>query len=137
MARVKGATITDQAAHHLFDAEGYRMAYPVICPRCNRELEVEYHEERLYSVACPGCETITLAKARSPYEAAEKVGIIARSAEEYHEDYGPVLWWHFPIEEPPEVGHPDSYDRYGTPVISEYHTHWTPIPIPNEPKMED
>lgn len=136
MEKEKGATATDRAAHHLFDTKEHRMPYPVICPRCNRELNVAYHEERLYTVECPGCETITLAKARNPYEAAAKVGIIARTIEEYHEDYGSVLWWHFPIEEPPEVGTPDSFDRYGTPTVSEYHTHWTPIPIPTRSLWE-
>lgn len=132
MAREKGATTTDKAAHRAFDLAGlHGMPYPVICPRCNSELLVAYHEEQLYSVRCTRCETVTLVKARNPYAAAGKVGIIARPAEEYHEDHGAVLWWHFPIEEPPEVGTPDCCDRYGNPVISEYHTHWTPIPIPS------
>ncbi len=138
MAREKGATAADKAAHRLFDTKlPNRQSFPVICTRCNRELNVAYHEERLYSVECSGCETVTLVKARSPYEAAEKVGIIARPAEEYHEDYGDVLWWHFPIEEPPEVGTPNTFDRYGHPIVTEYHTHWTPLPIPSEPTKED
>jgi hypothetical protein len=43
---------------------------------------------------------------------------------EWHEDTGPVLWWHFPIEEPPYVGTPldDAWPGY--------HTHWTPIQVP-------
>jgi hypothetical protein len=27
-------------------------------------------------------------------------------AREYHEDMGAVLWWRFPVEEPPYVGSP-------------------------------
>lgn len=127
---------TDRCAHKIFSALPPRRASGAICPHCGTQLAVAYHEERLYSVECCNCKTITLVKARNPYEAAEKVGIVARPAEDYHEDYGDVLWWHFPIEEPPEVGTPDTYDRYGRPVITEYHTHWTPIPIPNEPKEE-
>src|SRR5436305_1074712 len=30
----------------------------------------------------------------------------ARAIAEYHEDMGDVLWWKFPIEEPPYVGSP-------------------------------
>lgn len=129
--------IIDDAAHALFDADLIRLDRNAICMRCGNELATAYHEARLYSVECCNCKTITLVKARNPYEAAEKVGVIARPAEEYHEDYGSVLWWKFPIEEPPVVGTQDSYDRYGDPIVKEYHTHWSPIPIPREPKRED
>ena len=54
----------------------------------------------------------------------------ARPLEEWHEDYGNVLWWKFPIEEPPYVGSP--LDENWTA----YHTHWTPIVIPQPPKGE-
>jgi len=69
----------------------------------------------------------------------------ARTLAEWHEDHGPVLWWRFPIEEPPYVGTP--LDRghtvelhtqdSPTPRIATrtsiggwpgYHTHWTPLP---------
>lgn len=52
---------------------------------------------------------------------------IPRPINEWHEDKGDVLWWSFPIEEPP---------YYGSPVDSDwpdYHTHWTPLIIPEEP----
>ena len=137
MARVKGASIADQAAHRIYDEIVIPRNHGGLCVRCGAELITAYHEERLYSVRCKKCETVTLVKARDPYEAEEKVGIFARPAEEYHEDYGPVLWWHFPIEEPPEVGWQDSYDQYGNPIVTEYHTHWTPLPIPSEPKREE
>lgn len=137
MAREKGATTTDKAAHRVYDTTlPNRQKFPILCPRCGMELSVAYHEERLYSVQCGKCRTVTLVKSGNPYTAAMRVGIVARTAEEYHEDRGPVLWWHFPIEEPPEVGTPDTYDRYGASVISEYHTHWTPIPIPSKPAWE-
>lgn len=71
-----------------------------------------------------------------------------RPIAEYHEDMGPVLWWKFPIEEPPYVGAPN---HLGFTVEAElvlrkhrkqqtrgirmmvggwpgYHTHWTPLP---------
>ena len=53
-----------------------------------------------------------------------------RPLEEWHEDYGDVLWWKFPIEEPPYVGSPLDEKWHG------YHTHWTFIPIPQTPKGE-
>lgn len=49
-----------------------------------------------------------------------------RPLEEWGEDYGDVLWWKFPIEEPPYVGSPLDERWPG------YHTHWTPIPVPKE-----
>lgn len=85
----------------------------------------------------------------------------ARPLAEWHEDDGPVLWWKFPIEEPPYVGTPLDL---GFEVVIEthiwtseseskddpsgvrkffvggwpgYHTHWTPLPhVPAEPKVE-
>jgi hypothetical protein len=47
----------------------------------------------------------------------------------YHDDDGPVLWWRFPIVEPPYCGRPDDSDW---PESDDY-THWTPIPIPESP----
>ena len=52
----------------------------------------------------------------------------ARLLEEWHEDIGDVLWWKFPIEEPPYVGSPLDCAWTG------YHTHWTPIICPEPPK---
>ena len=73
----------------------------------------------------------------------------ARPISEYHEDMGPVLWWKFPVDEPPYVGSPldsglpvettirDSVRDYtythfhgGWPG---YHTHFTPIEMPDVP----
>lgn len=53
-----------------------------------------------------------------------------RPLEEWWEAYGDVLWWKFPIEEPPYVGSPLDENWPG------YHTHWTPIPLPQPPKGE-
>lgn len=50
-----------------------------------------------------------------------------RAAVEWHEDYGSVIWWTFPISEPPWVGTPLHSDWPG------YHTHWTPIFMPSGP----
>lgn len=51
----------------------------------------------------------------------------ARPIGEYHEDVGPVLWWTFPITEPPYVGSPLDCEWPG------YHTHFTEIPLPEKP----
>ena len=64
--------------------------------------------------------------------------------DEWNEDIGDVLWWIFPINEPPYVGTPlDSgravevtiRDSVGDYTYSQnvggwpgYHTHWTPLP---------
>lgn len=49
-----------------------------------------------------------------------------RRLAEYHEDLGAVLWWRFPVDEPPYVGTPGDSDWPG------YHTHWTAILCPEE-----
>ena len=54
----------------------------------------------------------------------------ARPLEEWGEDYGDVLWWKFPIEEPPYVGSPLDLNWPA------YHTHWTLIVMPQPPKGE-
>lgn len=48
--------------------------------------------------------------------------VVARPLEEWHEDFGDVVWWVFPIREPAWIGTPndDSWPNY--------HTHWTPHP---------
>lgn len=43
---------------------------------------------------------------------------------EWDEDFGAVLWWKSPIDEPPYAGTPLDCDWPG------YHTHWTIIPVP-------
>lgn len=45
----------------------------------------------------------------------------------WHEDFGDVLWWKFPIEEPPYCGTPLDDD------FPDYVTHWTRFAIPKEP----
>jgi hypothetical protein len=66
-----------------------------------------------------------------------------RLLEEWSEEDGPVLWWRFPVDEPPYVGTP--FDLGFTVEIHSvdgvaargniggwrgYHTHWTRIPLP-------
>jgi hypothetical protein len=47
---------------------------------------------------------------------------VAIPGERYHEDDGPVLWWRFPVDQPPYAGTPNDSDWPG------YHTHFTPLP---------
>ena len=73
-----------------------------------------------------------------------------RPLSEWHEDIGDVLWWSFPIQEPPYIGTP--FDLGQTVEVSMhdfngkhighmnaevggwpgYHTHWTPLPDSKE-----
>lgn len=76
MARAKGATKTDQAAHRLYDSTvpfNQGTNYGGKCRRCGTKLLTAYHEERLYSVRCTTSETVTLVKADNPYGAEEQV----------------------------------------------------------------
>lgn len=79
MARTKGGTHADKAAHLLFDVAcgalngtGGRN-YGHHCPRCGTILLTAYHEERLYSVHCPTCCVVSLVKARNPTAAEAQV----------------------------------------------------------------
>ncbi len=72
-----------------------------------------------------------------------------RPFSEWHEEIGDVLWWKFPITEAPYVGTPldlgqtvevtlrahnvDKLMRATVGGWPGYHTHWTPIPLPEEP----
>ncbi|MBR5889130.1 MAG: hypothetical protein IKY92_03720 [Akkermansia sp.] len=64
----------DRAAHGLYSLRLIRRPAPAYCRRCGRILETAYHEDRLYSVACTDCKTVTLVKARNPAAAAQIVG---------------------------------------------------------------
>ena len=63
-----------------------------------------------------------------------KVGMDARRARprcEWHEDIGPVLWWKFPVDEPPYCGTPLDAEWAG------YHTHWSPLIVPEQPIKDE
>lgn len=126
----------DAAAHRMHDDFLLRRNYGGKCPRCGTDLKTAYHEDRLYSVQCQKCETVTLVEARNPREAETKVGIVARPAEEWHEDYGDALWWSFPVEEPPYHGSPICYHADGRPTVPDWCTHWTPYFVPSDPDRE-
>jgi hypothetical protein len=52
-----------------------------------------------------------------------------RSASEWHDDFGDVLWWRLPIQEAPYVGSPLECGWF-----ADFYTHWTPLPKVKEPK---
>ncbi len=136
MRREKGASELDKTAHRIYDfatgkSEGWYET-DVICPRCGRELETSYCEERVYMVRCKHCKTVAITEGNSPKGAAEKIGIVALPADDWHEDYGDCLWWSFPIEEPPYLGSPISFDRYGDDTVPKWCTHFTKIYMPTE-----
>jgi len=75
----------------------------------------------------------------------------ARPRSEWHEDIGVVLWWEFPVVEPPYIGTPNDTGRpvlmmlrterdqreHQIPQMTVmiggwpgHHTHWTPLPEP-------
>lgn len=74
-----------------------------------------------------------------------------RHISEWTEETGPVLWWKFPLNEPPYVGTPldlghtvemlaranniDKLMRFTVGGWPGYHTHWTPIPAPISPDV--
>ena len=64
--------------------------------------------------------------------------ITPRPLAEWFEDDGVVLWWRFPIEEPPYVGTPldDDWPVMATATggTTNYATHWTRLLIPEEPR---
>lgn len=47
--------------------------------------------------------------------------------DEWHEGYGDVLWWRFPIVEPPHLGSPLETDWKDG-----YYTHWTEFAVPEK-----
>lgn len=54
-----------------------------------------------------------------------------RPAWQWHEDMGPALWWKFPIEETPYIGTPLDLD-----FDPNYYTHFSPLPVPEQPKED-
>ena len=71
----------------------------------------------------------------------------ARPRAEWSPDVGTVLWWKFPIDEPPYVGSPldlgqaveihTHHGAIGSGMVGGwpvYHTHWTPLPEVAEPQ---
>lgn len=64
---------------------------------------------------CDACATVEVAMTRTRQ---------ARERDEWGEEDGPVLWWRFPVTEPPYCGTPLDDD------FPEYVTHWTTFEVP-------
>lgn len=64
-------------------------------------------------------------------KAAPTPEITARTIEEWHEEIGDVLWWMFPIQEPPYCGNPLDSDWL------DCYTHWTPFECPDAPAPKE
>lgn len=47
-----------------------------------------------------------------------------RHIDDWHEEHGDVLWWRFPVIEPPYLGSPLSENWPGD------YTYWTPLAVP-------
>jgi hypothetical protein len=54
----------------------------------------------------------------------------AQPLDQWHEAEGDVLWWKFPVSEPPYVGSPLDTGWPG------YYTHWTRIALPDGPDRQ-
>lgn len=59
---------------------------------------------------------------QAPHPVTQETRLVARPLTDWHEDYGFVTWWKFPVSEPSYIGSPLCSDWPG------YHTHWTPHP---------
>lgn len=64
------------------------------------------------------------------WDAMEETNRHPRPIDEWHEEIGDVLWWTFPVQEPPYCGTPID-DNW-----PDYHTHWTPIIAPEKPNKQ-
>ena len=99
-------------------AQGWRVVCAVLASEVHR---LRDHSARILGMVEPsGREEIEVLKAT--LEQAKTM----RPLDDYHEDYGYVLWWVSPVCEPPYCGTPNDSDWPG------YHTHWTPLITPDE-----
>jgi len=55
---------------------------------------------------------------------------ILRPRSEYHEDFGIVLWWRLPVQEPPLVGMNMDNEVGALEDYPDGPTHWSPLPDP-------
>jgi len=89
-------------------------SFPPIHPEAQNLSAIEYSR------------VLEIRKARAVLQLAGHPAVEPVSVIEWHGDIGNVLWWRFPIEEPPYVGSPLDTDWPG------YHTHFTLLPLPQE-----
>jgi hypothetical protein len=130
---------------HLRDWASRHAAASDVCAEALAEierLEAELDEERRdYGAVCEALECVDSAEGHGPvYPDADTVCVairemrrelndysdvrIERERDAWHEEDGPVLWWKFPVVEPPYAGTPLDDD------FPEYVTHWTRVQTP-------
>lgn len=80
-----------------------------------------------YRTAAPALAA-EVERLRAEVERDKCAAIVPRPGAEWDEDMGPVLWWKFPIIEPPYVGSPLDDD------FPPHVTHFTPILLPEMPE---
>lgn len=103
------------------------------CPYCGRRLWTEYIEGARYLVKCDIKCRIVYVWAGSPWEALEEVGVRLRPRDEWHEDYGQVMWWNTsnPEEPPQYIGGCLDY-----PEMPAEYQWWAPFPHISVPTPE-
>lgn len=79
----------------------------------------DYESAHWQSEGLPVARAIVAAGWRPP--------LVLHKREDWHEDHGDVVWWWFPIVEPPYVGTPMDSDWPGC------HTHWSALDVPQRP----
>lgn len=103
----------------------------------NKQEVIEKLKE--YGAWCTECHDIhgekdryvKVAKVRELLEQLDQPQKVrAKLAEHWDEDTGDVLWWNFPVEEPPYCGTP--LDEH----FPSYKTHFTQITMPDEVEEE-
>ena len=65
-----------------------------------------------------------VATLRAALAAARDAAVMLRPVDDWHEDIGDVMWFRYPIEEPPMVTSPISSDWPG----DDYFSGWIPLP---------
>lgn len=90
-----------------------------------REIFVD-HGFSLNNATCDDLKPYVYKAARALIAEALRPYKTIHTLDDYHEDYGNVLWWTVPVCEPPYCGTPNDSDWPG------YHTRWTPLITPDE-----
>lgn len=83
------------------------------------------------SDACDNCQALMKEEPSGAYVGFESIEalFVPRPSDDWSESDGPVLWWKFPVVEPPYAGTPLDDD------FPDYVTHFTAIPEVQEPSL--
>ena len=86
------------------------------------------NNEWKYIMAMPNTSSVYLLDGNDEISLTEPQGekVEAHLAEHWNEDIGDVLWWNFPVEEPPYCGTPLD-ERF-----PKHKTHFTTVVMPSE-----